>query len=402
MAKALRNSKFSLTAEAIIADYRLAYSSRRASVIGRAEVLRGNATFGIFGDGKEVAQIAMAKAFRPGDWRAGYYRDQTFMWATRMSNVRAFFAQLYGNASLDADPASGGRQMGNHFATRFLDDRGEFERSIDMPNSSADVSNVAGWMPRLVGLAYASKLYRDNPQLKEAQDGFSVNGSEVAFGTIGDAATSEGLFWEAINAAGVLQIPMAMSVWDDGYGISVPITAETTKASISDVLRGFSPDDRPGIDIYVTRGWDYTALIETYASAIDKVRREHKPALIHVTEMTQPQGHSTSGSHERYKSKERLRFEAEYDCVARMRDWIIESGIASESQLEGWEAADKEAVEAARDLALDAFQLPIPAERDPAVSLFKRIDMTEIAEVTRLFEEARKGARSLLEARAQP
>ena len=338
----------------------------------------------------------MAKAFRPGDWRAGYYRDQTFMWATRMSNVRAFFAQLYGNASLEADPASGGRQMGNHFATRFLDDRGEFERSVDMPNSSADVSNVAGWMARLVGLAYASKLYRDNPQLKDAQDGFSVNGSEVAFGTIGDAATSEGLFWEAINAAGVLQIPMAMSVWDDGYGISVPITAETTKASISDVLRGFSPDDRPGIDIYVTRGWDYTALIETYATAIDKVRREHKPALIHVTEMTQPQGHSTSGSHERYKSKERLRFEAEYDCMARMRDWVIESGIASESQLEGWEAADKEAVEAARDLAWEAFQSPIRAERDRAVAILRRVDMPEVAEITNTLDEAVKVTRSLI------
>src|SRR5437879_7942588 len=375
MARALRNSKATLTAEAVIADYRLAYSSRRASVIGRAEVLRGNATFGIFGDGKEIANIAMAKAFRSGDWRAGYYRDQTFMWATRMSNVRAFFAQLYGNASLEADPASGGRQMGNHFATRFLDDRGEFERSVDMPNSSADVSNVAGWMPRLAGLADASKAYRDNPQLKDAQDGFSVNGNEVAFGTIGDAATSEGLFWESTNAAGVLQVPLAMSVWDDGYGISVPITQETTKASISDVLRGFTPDDRPGIDVHVVRGWDYVALVETYSRAIEKVRREHKPALIHVTEMTQPQGHSTSGSHERYKTKERLRFESEYDCVARMRDWIIEFGVASESQLEGWEAADKESVEAARDLAWAACQAPIRAERDRAVALLRRVDM---------------------------
>src|SRR3989442_612089 len=316
MAKALRSSKFTLSAEAVIADYRLAYSSRRASVIGRAEVLRGNATFGIFGDGKEIASIAMAQACRPGDWRAGYYRDQTFIGATRMSNVRAFFAQLYGNASLEADPASGGRQMGNHFATRFLDDRGEFERSVDMPNSSADVSNVAGWMPRLVGLAYASTLYRDNPQLKDAQDGFSVNGNEVAFGTIGDAATSEGLFWEAINAAGVLQIPMAMSVWDDGYGISVPITTETTKASISDVLRGFSPDDRPG--------------------------------------------------------------------------------IASESQLEGWEAADKEAVEAARDLAWEAFQSPIRAERERAVAILRRVDMPEVAEITNSLDEAVKVTRSLI------
>jgi len=359
-------------------------------------VLRGNATFGIFGDGKEVAQLAMAKTFRPGDWRAGYYRDQTFMWATRMSNVRDFFAQLYGNASLEADPASGGRQMGNHFATRFLDDRGAFTRSVDMPNSSADVSNIAGWMPRLVGLAYASKLYRENPQLKSAQDGFSVKGNEVAFGTIGDAATSEGLFWESINAAGVLQVPLAMSVWDDGYGISVPITAETTKASISDVLRGFTPDDRPGIDIHVVRGWDYQGLVETYAAGIDKVRREHKPALFHVTEMTQPQGHSTSGSHERYKTKERLRFESEYDCVGRMRDWIIEAGIASESQLEGWEAADKEAVEAARDLAWEAFQNPIRSERDRAVAILKSVDMPEVAGLTSQLEDAGKVTRSLV------
>src|SRR6266480_5018849 len=278
LAKALRNSKFTLTAEAVIADYRLGYSSRRASIIGRAEVLRGNATFGIFGDGKEIANIAMAKAFRPGDWRAGYYRDQTFMWATRMSNVRAFFAQLYGNASLEADPASGGRQMGNHFATRFLDDRGEFERSVDMPNSSADVSNVAGWMPRLVGLAYASKLYRDNPQLKDAQDGFSVNGNEVAFGTIGDASTSEGLFWEAINAAGVLQVPMAVSVWDDGYGISVPAKYQTTKQNISELLKGYERNEKgEGYLIYRARGWDYPALCEMYEKGIAICRKEHIP-----------------------------------------------------------------------------------------------------------------------------
>src|SRR5256886_828133 len=388
MARELRKAKTSLTAEAIIADYRLAYSSRRASIIGRAEVLRGNATFGIFGDGKEVAQLAMAKAFRAGDWRAGYYRDQTFMWATRMSNVREFCAQLHGNASLEADPASGGRQMGNHFATRFLDEGGLFTRSVDTPNTSADVSNVAGWMPRLIGLAYASKLYRSNPQLKETQDGFSVNGNEVAFGTIGDAATSEGLFWESINAAGVLQVPLAMSVWDDGYGISVPISQETTKSSISDVLRGFMPDDRPGIDIYVARGWDYPALVETYANAIDKVRREHKPALIHVTEMTQPQGHSTSGSHVRYKSQERLRFEREHDCVARRRDWVVGFGVPGVPQLEGWEAADKEAVEAARDLAWEAFQAPIRAERDRAVALLRSVDMPEVAEITDSLDEA--------------
>ena len=372
----------------------MAYSSRRASIIGRAEVLRGNATFGIFGDGKEVAQLAMAKAFRPGDWRSGYYRDQTFMWAARMSNIRAFFSQLYGNATVDADPASGGRQMGNHFATRFLDEKGEFLRSVDMPNSTADVSNVAGWMPRLVGLAYASKLYRQNPQLKAAQDGFSIDGNEVAFGTIGDAATSEGPFWETVNAIGVLQVPVALSVWDDGYGISVPITAETTKASISDVLRGFIPDDRPGIDIHVVPGWDYPALVEAYVNGVERVRREHKPALFHINELTQPQGHSTSGSHERYKTKERLRYEKEFDCVARMRDWMIESGIASESQIEGWEAADKEAVEAARDLAWEAFQSPIRDERDRLVAILKRSDSSEVAEMTDTLSEASKVTRS--------
>jgi len=396
MAKTLRNSKLALAAETVVADYRLAYSSRRASILGRAEVVRGNATFGIFGDGKEVAQLAMAKAFRPGDWRAGYYRDQTFMWATGMSNVRAFFAQLYGNTNLDSDPASAGRQMGNHFATRFLDDRGEFKRSIDTPNSTADVSNVAGWMPRLLGLAYASKLYRNNPQLRTAQDGFSVNGNEVAFGTIGDAATSEGHFWETFNAAGVLQVPIALSVWDDGYGISVPISAETTKSSISDALRGFIPDDRPGVDIYVIPGWDYAALVDAYATGVERVRSTHKPALFHITELTQPQGHSTSGSHERYKSKERLRFEVEYDCIRRMRDWVIESGIASESQLEGWEAADKEAVEAARDLAWEAYQTPIRQERDLAVSILRRVDTPKVAEIASTLTEAGKVTRSAI------
>ena len=396
MAKTLRNSKLSVAAETVVADYRLAYSSRRASIIGRAEVLRGNATFGIFGDGKEVAQLAMAKAFRPGDWRSGYYRDQTFMWATRMSNVREFFSQLYGNTDLHADPASGGRQMGNHFATRFVDDRGAFKPTVETPNSTADVSNVAGWMPRLLGLAYASKLYRNNPQLKAVQKGFSVSGNEVAFGTIGDAATSEGHFWETLNAAGVLQVPMALSVWDDGYGISVPISAETTKSSISDLLRGFIPDDRPGIDIYVVQGWDYPALVEAYQQGIERVRREQKPALFHITELTQPQGHSTSGSHERYKSKERLRFEVEYDCITRMRDWIIESGIAGDSQLEGWEAADKEAVEAARDLAWDAYQKPIRKERDRVVSILRRVDTPKVAEIASTLNEANKVTRSAI------
>ena len=395
LAKALPNSKL-LSAANVIADYRLAFSSRRASVIGRGEVLRGNATFGIFGDGKEVANLAMARAFRPGDWRAGYYRDQTFMWATGMSNVREFFAQLYGDTNVEDEPASGGRQMGNHFATRTLDDAGAFRRTVEMANSSADVSNVAGWMPRLVGLAYASKLYRDNPQLKDVADGFSVNGNEVAFGTIGDASTSEGPFWEAVNAAGVLQVPMALSIWDDGYGISVPIKLETTKASISDLLRGFTPDDRPGIDIHVLRGWDYPSLVDGYLRGVEKVRSGHKPAIFHVIEITQPQGHSTSGSHERYKSKERLQFEKDYDCVTRMRDWIIESGIASESQIEGWEAADKEAVEAARDLAWEAYQRPIREERDRLVAILSRSGIAELESIGHNLSDSTKVTRAMV------
>jgi pyruvate/2-oxoglutarate/acetoin dehydrogenase E1 component/TPP-dependent pyruvate/acetoin dehydrogenase alpha subunit len=359
-------------------------------------VLRGNATFGIFGDGKEVANIAMAKAFRPGDWRAGYYRDQTFMWATGMSNVREFFAQLYGNAEVEADPASGGRQMGNHFATRFLDEAGEFRRSVDMANSSADVSNVAGWMPRLIGLAYASKLYRDNAQLKSAQDGFSISGNEVAFGTIGDASTSEGLFWESVNAAGVLQVPVALSVWDDGYGISVPISMATTKSSISDVLRGFIPDDRPGIDIHVLRGWDYAGLVEGYLRGVERVRSGHKPAIFHVIEITQPQGHSTSGSHERYKSKERLKFEKDFDCIARMREWLIDQGIAGETQIQGWEAADKEAVEAARDLAWEAYQSPIREERDRLVAILGQAGTHETQTIAGNLAESSKVTRAMV------
>jgi pyruvate/2-oxoglutarate/acetoin dehydrogenase E1 component/TPP-dependent pyruvate/acetoin dehydrogenase alpha subunit len=401
LAKTLPNSKLPLSAEAAIADYRLAYSSRRASVIGRAEVLRGNATFGIFGDGKEVANLAMARAFQPGDWRAGYYRDQTFMWATRMSNVREFFAQLYGDSNLEDEPASGGRQMGNHFASRFLDESGQFRRSVEMPNSSSDVSNVAGWMPRLVGLAYASKLYRNNAQLKEVQEGFSKNGNEVAFGTIGDASTSEGLFWEAVNAAGVLQVPMALSVWDDGYGISVPISDQTTKGSISEVLRGFVPDDRPGVDIHVLRGWDYPGLVEGYLRGVERVRSAHRPAIFHVVEITQPQGHSTSGSHERYKSKERLRFETDFDCIMRMRAWIIEQGIATASQLEGWETADKEAVEAARDLAWEAYQGPIREERDRLIAVLTNAGGHESEAIAASLAESPKVTRSMVMAGAR-
>ncbi len=369
LAKTLPHSKLPLSTQAVLADYRLAYSSRRASVIGRAEVLRGNATFGIFGDGKEVANLAMARAFKPGDWRAGYYRDQTFMWATGMSNVREFFAQLYGDTNLEHEPAHGGRHMGNHFATRFLDESGEFRRSVDMANSSSDVSNVAGWMPRLLGLAYASKLYRDNPQLKSAQDGFSRDGNEVAFGTIGDASTSEGLFWEAVNAAGVLQVPLLISVWDDGYGISVPNELQTTKSSISAALAGLRRDGGPGYEIRVVKGWDYLGLVDAYATISDRVRREHVPALLHVVEMTQPQGHSTSGSHERYKTKERLAFEIEADPIRRMREWMIREDIADAATLDEYERSDRSEIERIRERAWEIFQDPIRRERDEVVAL---------------------------------
>ncbi len=251
-------------------------------------------------------------------------------------------------------------------------------------------------MPRLIGLAYASKLYRDNPQLRSAQDGFSISGNEVAFGTIGDASTSEGLFWESVNAAGVLQVPMALSVWDDGYGISVPISMATTKSSISDVLRGFMPDDRPGIDIHVLRGWDYAGLVEGYMRGVERVRSGHKPALFHVIEITQPQGHSTSGSHERYKSKERLKFEKDFDCIARMREFLIELGIASESQIDGWEAADKEAVEAARDLAWEAYQSPVREERDRLVALLGQAGTHETQTIAANLAESSKVTRSMV------
>ena len=346
----------------------------------------------------------MAKAFRPGDWRSGYYRDQTFMWATGMSDIHGFWSQLYGNSDLAADSSSGGRHMGNHFATRFVDADGKFTRTVDTRNTTSDVSNVAGWMPRLLGLAYASKLYRNNPQLKELQDGFSVNGNEVAFGTIGDASTSEGPFWETVNASGVLQVPMALSVWDDGFGISVPVALETTKGSISDALRGFIPDDRPGIDIHVLKGWDYPALVDAYMAGVERVRKEHKPAIFHIIELTQPQGHSTSGSHERYKTKERLEFEKEFDCINRMRDWMIENEIASESQLQGWETADREEVEAARDLAWEAYQGPIRAERDRLVDILRAANESspndELSEILGILTEAMRLTRALVMASA--
>jgi len=295
-----------ISTDEILQDYALAMESREASIIGRKEVFMGKAKFGIFGDGKELPQIAMSKVFRNGDFRSGYYRDQTFMMAIGQLTTQQFFAQLYAHTNVEEEPSSAGRLMNGHFATRFLNEKGEWLSQTATKNSSADISCTAGQMPRLVGLAYASKLYRENSALHELTD-FSINGNEIAFGTIGNASTSEGHFFEAMNAAGVLQIPMIMSIWDDEYGISVPQKYHTTKESISKALSGMQRDDQnDGIEILSARGWDYIELVQAYRQAEAIARKKHVPVLIHVTEVTQPQGHSTSGSHERYKSKDRL------------------------------------------------------------------------------------------------
>ena len=356
-----------------MSDYRLAFRSRVASVAGRREVLTGKAPFGIFGDGKEIAQLAMAKAFRPGDWRAGYYRDQTFMFATGMSDLARFFAQLYTNTDVEAEPASAGRQMVSHFATRTLGADGRWKRLVEAMQSSADLSPVAAHMPRSLGLAYASKLYRADAALREAAPGFSASGDEITFATIGNAGTSEGLFWETMNAAGVLQVPLLVSVWDDGYGISVPNEHQTIKRSISAALAGFQRDPgTTGFEIRVVKGWDYPSLVETYAEVAKVVRREQVPALIHVTEMTQPQGHSTSGSHERYKSKERLAFEISGDPIAKMREWMLAEKLTTAAELDAFEDEDRKAVESARVAAWEAYQAPIKAELDRARGLIER------------------------------
>lgn len=369
------NGKFFLPTQEIIADYRLAFQSRVAAVTGRKEVLGGRAKFGIFGDGKEVAQIAMAKAFKPGDIRSGYYRDQTFAFATRMSNLREFFSQLYGDPNVQADPASAGRQMTSHFATRFLDEDGGWRRLVDLKNATSDISPTGAQMARLLGLAYASKLYRNLPELEEVGRDFSINGNEVAFGTIGNASTSEGVFLEVMNAAGVLQVPMTISVWDDGYGISVPNEYQTTHSSVSKALEGLAYNEKTksGFDIYVLRGWDYPTLCTTYPSAIERVRKEHIPAFFHVTEMTQPQGHSTSGSHERYKSKERLEWEEKSDCISWLRTWMVESGVATEQELDEMEAEDRRIVENARLEAWQSLMDPIRREQADALTLMRRL-----------------------------
>ncbi|MGH2377838.1 MAG: alpha-ketoacid dehydrogenase subunit alpha/beta [Candidatus Limnocylindria bacterium] len=363
-----------LTADEVVADYRIAVRSRAASLIGRREVLTGKAPFGIFGDGKEVANLALARHFREGDWRSGYYRDQTFSLATGTATLPQYFAQLYTDTDVERDPFSAGRQMVSHFGTRSLDAQGRWLPIARMKNSASDLSPVAAQMGRALGLAYASKLYREHAGFREAGQGtLTDGGNEVCFATIGNAGCAEGIFWEVLNAAGVLQVPLAISVWDDGYGISVPNDLQVTKGSISQITRGFAPEGKvPGIDIHVVKGWDYTALLDTYAVATEKVRGKHAPALIHVVEMTQPQGHSTSGSHERYKDEERLRFETEMDPIARMREWMVREELASASELDAYEAEDRKLVERTREEAWDAFAEPILAERRRAVALLER------------------------------
>ncbi len=366
-----------LEPQEILSDYRIGWISRFASLSGRKEVLTGKAKFGIFGDGKEVAQLAMARAFRKGDWRAGYYRDQTFAFALGILDTRQFFAQLFADTDITREPASGGRQMNNHFATRFLDQGGEWLSQTDVFNNSSDISPTGGQMARLLGLAYASRVYREVAGLKNATK-FSHAGNEIAFGTIGNASTSEGLFWEAMNAACVLKVPLLMSVWDDNYGISVPNHYQTTRNSISEALSGFqiedgNQSDKTGLEIHVVKGWDYPALLDIYAKAATRCRTSHVPALIHVVEMTQPQGHSTSGSHERYKSKERLAWEETNDCLAKMRQWIIEQGIATTKDLDTIENDARQQVESAKQEAWDAYLAPLEAERKDLLKLLGEV-----------------------------
>ncbi len=367
-------ASFHFTRESILRDYRIAFQSREASLIGRSEVLTGKAKFGIFGDGKEVAQVAMARAFRKGDFRSGYYRDQTLMFALGALRIDEFFAQLYADTDVERDPCSAGRQMNAHFATRMLAADGSWPNLTATYNSSADVSPTGSQMPRLVGLAYASRLYRELEELR-SMTRFSNNGDEIAWGTIGDATCAEGMFWEAINAAGVLKVPMLLSIWDDGYGISVPSELQITRGHLSSILRGFqrAPGKSDGFDLYTIRGWDYPLLCETYLNAAEIVRLEHVPAIIHVTELTQPQGHSTSGSQERYKSVGRLAWEEEHDCLRRMREWILEERIATPEELERIGEDDRQLVRELQRRAWENYRRPILEERDKVVAIFSEL-----------------------------
>ncbi|HPQ09387.1 MAG TPA: thiamine pyrophosphate-dependent enzyme [Bacteroidia bacterium] len=359
------NISFEELKKIVLDDYRIANESRQTSLLGRKEVLTGKAKFGIFGDGKEIPQLAMAKVFKPGDFRSGYYRDQTFMFAIGALTIEQWFAGLYAHTDLNFEPTSGGRQMGGHYATHLLNEDGSWKNLVELKNSSADISPTGSQMPRLLGLAYASYFYRNNPALQQGEFlKFSNKGNEIAFGTIGDASTSEGLFWETLNAAGVLQVPMIVSVWDDGHGISVPKKYQTIKESISEALKGFQrTKNAPGFEILYTKGWDYVHLIETYEKAEYIARNEHVPVLIHVDEVTQPQGHSTSGSHERYKSKERLQWEADFDGIKKMREWILANSFATESELNDIEEQAKQKVLEAKNKAWNDYLTPILEER---------------------------------------
>lgn len=357
----------------VLRDYRLARLSRECSLLGRREVLTGKAKFGIFGDGKELPQIALAKSFKNGDFRSGYYRDQTFMMAIGALTTQQFFAGLYGHVDIAHDPMSGGRQMGGHFATHSLDENGNWKNLTIQKNSSSDISPTAGQMPRLLGLAQASKIYRNVNGITDKTN-FSINGNEIAWGTIGNASTSEGLFFETINAAGVLQVPMVMSVWDDEYGISVHAKHQTTKENISEILKGFQREENTnGFEILRVKGWDYPGLIETYQKAAAVAREQHVPVLIHVNELTQPQGHSTSGSHERYKDSDRLAWEQEYDCLVQMRQWMLNNGLATEAELEFIDTETKSEVLEAKKAAWSAYLDPIKAERLELINLLNTV-----------------------------
>jgi 2-oxoisovalerate dehydrogenase E1 component len=359
----------------VLEDYRISNESREASITGRKEVLTGKAKFGIFGDGKEIAQVALSKVFREGDFRSGYYRDQTFMFSAGLLTLQEWFAGLYGDTDQEAEPMSAGRQMGGHFSTSSLNADGSWKNLMKMKNSSSDISPTGGQMPRLLGLAMASKYYKINPELHSDDfHKFSDKGNEIAFGTIGDASTSEGIFWETINAAGVMQIPILLSVWDDGHGISVPKKYQTTKENISEILKGFQRDEHGrGYEMFKTKGWDYAHLCETYEKAAKICREEHVPVLVHVEEMTQPQGHSTSGSHERYKSKDRLEWEQEYDPIKKMREWILESVVASPQELDHIERVAKETVKEARKNAWNRYIDPIKSELQEVCLIFDEI-----------------------------
>ncbi|MBK8381272.1 MAG: transketolase [Ignavibacteria bacterium] len=381
----------------VLADFRLANESRQASILGRKEVLTGKAKFGIFGDGKEVPQIAMSKVFQKGDFRSGYYRDQTFAFAAGISTIKEFFAQLYADTDLKNEPASGGRSMNGHFANRLLDDKGEWLNLMEMKNTSADISPTASQMIRLVGLAYASKLYRNNEQL-QGMTNFTDKGNEVAFGTIGNASCAEGLFFEALNAAAVLMIPMAVSIWDNGFGISVPSKYQIAKESISNVLKGFEYDEkfRQGFMIYAAKGWDYPGLISMYEEGIKLVREKHIPAIFDIQEVTQPLGHSTSGSHERYKTKERLEWEKEFCCIRQMRIWILANAIANEDELLEIEKNAKDYVKKMQLEAWDDYLKPIKKENEEVRMLLSNLAKSgsHEDEINTLIESLKKSLES--------